>query len=173
MKSKIIRHLCFALVGTLFIFILLVAFVFPNEFSGISFELESDLIESSSDLVGEISINTSHNFQTIKLIIFHENGAEVYKEYIILEDEKLIWNYYDLGKLPEGKYIAVLRIVTHEKFVKDFGQDFEIRKEVRGITGETINFVKTDGKTYGSLVVLVLSLVFLWFVIKKKISREK
>jgi hypothetical protein len=173
-KAKLSKGFCLFLAGALLI--LIISFVFSNEFSGISFELENNLIESSNELVGEISIDTSHNFATIRLIILHKNGSPVYKENIILESEKLIWNYDDLGNLPEGKYTAILRIVSYEKVLKDFEQKFEIRKEARGITGETINFVKTDGKTYGSIVALVISLAFLGYVIKKtkkKVGKKK
>lgn len=102
----------------------------------ITFTLEDTVLEDLEKLSAVVTFESFGTVPTpvnLTFIILDSNGNELYreKESIVVEVEEFLrWNYDNLGRLPKGKYIAVLETLYGDNVFDEFKQSFIISKDI-------------------------------------------
>lgn len=98
----------------------------------IKLELESSLLDRSSDLVALIRFDSFGNVPTLinmDYTVLDSKGVEVYKEVgsVTVETEKLVSKDFKKLNLKQGKYSLVLGTLYNTDVKDEFRQDFEVK----------------------------------------------
>lgn len=143
-----------------------------KELFDITFELDSDSIESSDDLSSVVSLISFGNVPTpisLTFIIYNYSGSELYsvnKNLSVLTEEFFRWNYDDLENLSEGNYFAILETLYGDNISDRFILGFEVEELSEG---GLIFILQSKYVLYFLLVIVILitSFVIIDFLYSK------
>ena len=147
----------------------------------ISLSLDDSLIQNPDDLSVLVTFGDFGTVPTpvnLTFIISDESGIEyaIDNDFIVVTTEEVLRKKFKALFLPEGKYTLVLTTLYNVNVVDEFRAEFEIRKERRGITGRTVDFIGDKVNLLALLIflgILIAGLIW-WFVRKKDLkSRGK